>query len=205
MWLTGLNNEILVLDELNPPHSTKEIESKLSLVRGLAAQAQTDLEWLLDSLARRQSPIEILLLDRSPERTGAVVKIDNKLRQVTFSRVDGTLLLASITSDENQTTLRFEFKDHYRFGDRWIPRTVEFEEHHAQRGTMRALYSQLTLAEDQPGMPDFEEHFMIPEPENTNMTRVLAAEIFSQAFPGGVKMEIAPSFPQLGVMREAQK
>jgi hypothetical protein len=204
MWMTGAHGQVLVLDKNNPPEPTKETESALSLVRGLAAQAQTELEWLLDSPAQPRSVIQTLLLNRSPERTGAVVKIDGKLRRVTFSRVDGTLLLASITRDENQTTLRFEFKDHYRFGDRWIPRTVAFEEHHAQRGTSRSTYSQIALIEDQPGMPDFEEHFMIPEPGDHAKSGIISAKIFSEAFEGGVKTE-ATFFPQLDAMRETQK
>lgn len=126
MWLTGMHHELAVLDKLNPPESPKETEAELSFGRALASQAKMELEWLLDSPASRRSAIEVLLLNRNPERTGAVVKIDGKLRQVTFRRVDGALLLASITRDEGETTYRFVFKDYHQFGERWIPTYKRF-------------------------------------------------------------------------------
>jgi hypothetical protein len=205
IWMTGLHHDgVLVLDKNNPPEPKKEIEGELLVIRNLAAQAGRELETLLDSPAQRRSVIQTLLLNRSPERTGAAVKIDGKLRQVTFRRVDGTLLLASITRDEAESTYRYAFKDHYQLGERWIPRTVEFEEHHARRGTLRAVYSQIELVAEQPNAMDFEKRFILPEPGDPAQTGIIYAQIYSKAFEGGVKTE-ATFFPQLDAMRKAQK
>jgi hypothetical protein len=201
-WMP-LSSELLVWDKSNPPDSSEDAESALNIMRNIATQGNQELQWLLGSRARNAT-IEILLLDPDPTHTSAVIRLGGKLHQAVFHRVDGTLLLASITYNDTIGTYKWAFSGYRRAGQRWISQTVELVEYGRGPEEKRWLYSQITVTHA-PSAADFQRNFWVPQPGEPGFDGIIVVRTFSKAFPGQPIAVNVDSFPRLKTLNGVER
>ncbi|MCZ6684240.1 MAG: hypothetical protein O7B26_13750 [Planctomycetota bacterium] len=177
-WMS-LPDELVVVDKSDPAAADERVGSRVLLMGNIERAGRRQLEWLIGEKVSRGSVVKMLLLDRHPNNTRAVVEIDQRVLSASFVRVDDDLLLVSETiEDDGVKTNRWRYSDYQRVHGRWIPGSVRHSEC-GPSGTDIWSYSKITLtaASDSTKL---EKKFVVPQPGEADFRDALVVFVLSK-------------------------
>lgn len=206
-WMTGVPSDtLLLIDKVNP--AIPELEMYVpdaAFLEHRLRQARQELRWLFGPVVP-DGEVELLMIERDALMPQAQLRVEGQLRRVGFKFADGLWHPVLSSHDDGRTTYRWTYIDHYRIGDRWLPKRVERERIDEGKEPSRWVYTEIDVRP----IPrnDMRNAFDIPFPGTRGFEDVYVAEIYSRTL--GEELSQQEGYPfekltQLGKLRAAGK
>lgn len=205
-WIFLRNHsELVVLDKLDAPDVSKELEARVSLMDSILRQAHGEIRWLLGSQIAASDSLRIVLLDRYAAQPSAVVEVQGETRYFRFNRIGSDLLVSYSLSSAGGTTFEWTYSDYRKVGEKWIPGTAELRQTNVQGELDRWLYTAIATREIRT-VEELRQSFRVPSPEEPEFASTTAVTTLSGRFRDKpIETEGRPSFSRLSQLRLAER